>query len=201
VDLGVNAGDQSISFSDPSECADFYSADFQACYGGFWALYSAGDFENGSPPAAVAGGVTKKGKVYASYSLPSYDNYNAKGVYPTRNLDCKVCGRFFKRLLECALPFDADEKDLTSALQECAGITQDENDDYIFTDDNDTFLAEACGLLRGGYSSAPSEADASRKVSYALVTPFLSGVVSQQCPAMEAQSKKYAGVAVVFLKE
>ena len=138
--------------------------------------------------------------MYASYSLPTYDTYDAKGVYLVRDLNCQVCGRFFKRLLECALPFDAAEKDLTSALQECAGITQDEDDEYIFTDDNDAFLASACGLLEGGYSSAPPEADASRQVSYALVTPFLSGVVSQQCPAMEAQSKKYGGVAVVFLK-
>lgn len=200
MDISIDAADQSVSFQNPSECDAYYASDLQSCYGAFWALYSAGDIERGSPPAVIAGGIKKTGSLYAYYSLPSYDTYNAKGVYPTRDLDCKVCGQFFKRLLQCALPFDPDQIDLTSALRECAGITKDENDDYAFTDANDYIVASMCGLLNGEYSAAPSEADASGQVSYALVTPMFSSEVSQQCPALEAHAKKFGGVSVKTLK-
>ena len=70
--------------------------------------------------------------------------YNFKGVYPSYKLNCKACkacNNFF--LLECVLPFIKDEKDLTTALLSCAGISNDENEDFVikFKNAKDFFLA------------------------------------------------------------
>lgn len=201
VDISYSVLDQSISFNtNPSQCDAYYASDFMACYGGFWALNAAGDISTGSPPAAMAGGISKRGNAYAFYSLPTKDGYNANGVYPVYNLDCKVCNRFFKRLLECALPFNGDEKSLTDALLECAGVNRDINDNFTFTKVDDFFLATSCGLVNGQYSFAPSELDASGRVSYAFVTPVFSSTISQHCESMEAQVKGSGHVAVDTLK-
>ncbi len=201
VDIGIDGGDQSISFSDPSQCDLYYASKFQSCYGGFWALYSAWDPTPDSPPAALAGGLSKKGDVYAYYSLPAQDSYNAKGVYPVYKLNCKVCTTFFKRLLECALPFNGNEKSLTEALLDCAGVTRDINDNYTFTKADDYFLATSCGLINGQYSFAPSELDAPGRVSYAFLTPVFSSPISQYCNTMEARAKPNGGgVTVNVLK-
>lgn len=200
VDISVDPVDQSISFSNPSQCDLFYASQFQACYGGFWALYAAGDIGTGSPPAAIAGGITKKGNAYAYYSLPANEGYNSKGVYPVHNLDCKVCGQFFKRLLQCALPFDFNQKDLRGALLGCAGITKDQNDDFVFTNAEDYFVATTCGLLNQQFSFPASEPDASGRVSYALVTPVFASVIRENCPTMEARATANGKVTVKVLK-
>lgn len=200
MDISYAVLDQSISFVAPSQCDAYYASELKACYGAFWALYSAGDVAMGSPPAAVAGGISKRGHAYAYYSLPTKDGYNAKGVYPVYDLDCKVCNQLFKRLLQCALPFNGNEKSLTDALLGCAGITRDINDDISFTKDDDFFLATSCGLIYGQYSFAPSELDASGRVSYAFVTPVFSSTISQHCDSMEALAKPNGQVTVDPLK-